>query len=62
MSGKFKSPHSAKKKLSKVFALQPQTMTEAQQKTSPQKLKKKTERKNFLRGPVAIIILVATAT
>ena len=37
-------------------------MREAQQKTSPQKLKKKTERKNFLRGPVAIIILVATAT
>ena len=55
MSGKFKSPHSAKKKLSKVFALQPQTMREAQQKTSPQKLTKKTERKSFLRECVAII-------
>ena len=55
MSGKFKSPHSAKKKLSKVFTLQPQTTREAQQKTSPQKLKKKTERKSFLRECVAII-------
>ena len=54
MSGKFKSPHSAKK-LSQVFALQAETMREAQQKTSPQQLKKKTERKNFLRGHVAII-------
>ena len=60
MSGKFKSPHSAKK-LSQVFALQAETMREAQQKTRPQKLKKKTERKNCLRG-ACCCYLVATAT
>ena len=61
MSGKIKLPHSAKKKLSKVFALQAETMREAQQKTSPQKLKKKTERKSFLREG-CWYYLVATAT